>query len=350
MAVTVLLMIGTAKGLFLARRERVGDAWQVSVPHFPMTSVYAVGIDTRGATPRLLAGVESSHFGPSVAVSDDLGTAEYLAATLGDALPASLMPMVLFIVAAGLSLVFGALRIVNVAHGSFYMLGAFVAEAVEIAKRVGADLAMTASWNNGLELTTKDKAFRFHVGGRWQFDTSWFSADSSVQANLLAPIPMFFALGLFATLVRSDLKVPEPLYVGLVLYLLAAIGLKGGAEIHEVGFSTIWMPLLAAALLGALIPCVGYVILRRAGGFSVQDAAAIAGHYGSVSAVTFAVALSGNMSWMKAARYWLAQLLGAGFTRRLVHLRVQDGWLHPVASYAAAVAGDAEPVSIPTGQ
>jgi len=69
----VLLMIGTAKGLFLARRERVGDAWQVSVPHFPMTSVYAVGIDTRGAAPRLHAGVESSHFGPSVAISDDLG-------------------------------------------------------------------------------------------------------------------------------------------------------------------------------------------------------------------------------------------------------------------------------------
>jgi len=66
-------MIGTAKGLFLARREQAGDAWRISVPHFPMTSVYAVGIDTRGATPRLLAGVESSHFGPSVAISDDLG-------------------------------------------------------------------------------------------------------------------------------------------------------------------------------------------------------------------------------------------------------------------------------------
>lgn len=73
MAVTVLLMIGTAKGLFLARRDRVGDAWQLSVPHFPMTGVYAVGIDTRRSTPRLLAGMDSSHFGPSVAVSDDLG-------------------------------------------------------------------------------------------------------------------------------------------------------------------------------------------------------------------------------------------------------------------------------------
>ncbi|GHJ49922.1 glycosyl hydrolase [Catellatospora sp. TT07R-123] len=70
---TVLLLIGTAKGLFLARRDRVGDAWDVSVPQFPMTAVYAVGVDTRRPTPRLLAGIDSSHFGPSVAVSDDLG-------------------------------------------------------------------------------------------------------------------------------------------------------------------------------------------------------------------------------------------------------------------------------------
>ncbi|WP_027343804.1 WD40/YVTN/BNR-like repeat-containing protein [Hamadaea tsunoensis] len=68
----VLLMIGTAKGLFLGTGDETG-AWTLSVPHFPMTSVYAVGVDRRGAAPRLLAGIESSHFGPSVAVSDDLG-------------------------------------------------------------------------------------------------------------------------------------------------------------------------------------------------------------------------------------------------------------------------------------
>jgi len=51
-------------------------------------------------------------------------------------------------------------------------------------KVVGQDLAMSAKWNNGLELATLDKAFRVHVGGRWQFDTSWFSADQAVQTNL----------------------------------------------------------------------------------------------------------------------------------------------------------------------
>jgi len=112
----------------------------------------------------------------------------------------------------------------------------------------------------------------------------------TIEANLLTPMPLFFALGLFATLIRSELKVPEPLYVGLVLYLLAAIGLKGGAEIHTVGLSTIWLPLMASASLGLIIPCIGYVVLRKLGHFSVHDAAAVAGHYGSVSAVTFAVA------------------------------------------------------------
>ena len=50
--------------------------------------------------------------------------------------------------------------------------------------QVGQDLSMAARWNNGLEVATKDKAFRIHVGGRWQLDTSWFSADQAVQQNL----------------------------------------------------------------------------------------------------------------------------------------------------------------------
>jgi photosystem II stability/assembly factor-like uncharacterized protein len=70
---SVLLAIGTGKGLFIARSEDDRRSWELSGPHHPMTGVYGVGIDTRRATPRLLAGVTSSHFGPSVATSDDLG-------------------------------------------------------------------------------------------------------------------------------------------------------------------------------------------------------------------------------------------------------------------------------------
>ena len=70
---TNLLAIGTGKGLFLARSEDDRRTWAVSGPHFPMTGVYAVAIDTRRSPARLLAGVDSSHFGPIVATSDDLG-------------------------------------------------------------------------------------------------------------------------------------------------------------------------------------------------------------------------------------------------------------------------------------
>ncbi|MGF1426826.1 WD40/YVTN/BNR-like repeat-containing protein [Kitasatospora sp. LaBMicrA B282] len=68
----VLLAVGTAKGLFLGRsRDRVG--WDFTGPHFPMNGVYAIGIDTREGRTRLLVGADSSHWGPSVWHSDDLG-------------------------------------------------------------------------------------------------------------------------------------------------------------------------------------------------------------------------------------------------------------------------------------
>lgn len=73
MADNVLLAIGTQKGLWLAISEDSRATWSVTGPHHPMTSVYAVGIDTRRPLPRLLVGATSSHFGPSVAVSDDFG-------------------------------------------------------------------------------------------------------------------------------------------------------------------------------------------------------------------------------------------------------------------------------------
>ena len=69
---TVLLAIGTRKGLWLGTSEDRAN-WEWTGPHYPMTDVFAVGIDTRRSTPRLLAGVRSEHFGPSVATSDDLG-------------------------------------------------------------------------------------------------------------------------------------------------------------------------------------------------------------------------------------------------------------------------------------
>jgi uncharacterized protein len=112
----------------------------------------------------------------------------------------------------------------------------------------------------------------------------------AVRANLLSPAVLFFALGVFAALVKSDLKFPEPLYLGLTIYLLVAIGFKGGVAIAEAGLGKVWLPGLAAMALGALIPLWTYPLLRWGARLRAVDAAAMAAHYGSVSAVTFIAA------------------------------------------------------------
>lgn len=108
-----------------------------------------------------------------------------------------------------------------------------------------------------------------------------------VRANLLSPMVLAFLLGIVATLVRSDLRFPPELYTALSIYLLLAIGLKGGAELARTPFAELWRPALLTLALGSAIPFWSYFILRRLGGFDIANAAALAAHYGSVSAVTF---------------------------------------------------------------
>ena len=117
-----------------------------------------------------------------------------------------------------------------------------------------------------------------------------------LRQNLLSPVVLAFVLGVVAVLVRSDLRLPADLYTVLAVYLLFAIGLKGGAALSVTPFSSLWAPALATLVLGVVIPLFAYAILRRLGRFSVVDAAAIAAHYGSVSAVTFTAAMSALQS------------------------------------------------------
>lgn len=112
----------------------------------------------------------------------------------------------------------------------------------------------------------------------------------ALAANLMTPAVLFFALGLVAALLRSDLKFPEALYVTLTIYLLTALGFKGGVAISKGGVSEVIWPALAAMTLGAAIPLWVYPLLRFGGRLRPVDAAAIAAHYGSVSAVTFITA------------------------------------------------------------
>jgi hypothetical protein len=134
--------------------------------------------------------------------------------------------------------------------------------------------------------------------------------------NLLSPAVLFFALGVAAALLRCDLKFPEALYVTLTIYLLTALGFKGGVAVHEAGFRVVVLPALAAMGLGALIPLWVYPWLRFAGKLKPVDAAAIAAHYGSVSAVTFITAtnyLKGlNVAYENYATAFLAVMESPG--------------------------------------
>ena len=111
--------------------------------------------------------------------------------------------------------------------------------------------------------------------------------------NLLSPMILCFALGLIAALARSDLSVPEAAAKALSLYLLFAIGFKGGAAVADngLGFS-LFSALAAGVLLSVALPFVAFALLRVMTRFSVADAAAVAAHYGSISIVTFVTATS----------------------------------------------------------
>jgi hypothetical protein len=109
------------------------------------------------------------------------------------------------------------------------------------------------------------------------------------MANFLDPAILFFVIGAFAGAVKSNLEIPPPIARFLSLYLLMALGLKGGFALHKSGFTTeIALSLGLAVFLAILIPLIGYQILRAK--LNTFDAAAIAATYGSVSAVTFITA------------------------------------------------------------
>lgn len=109
--------------------------------------------------------------------------------------------------------------------------------------------------------------------------------------NLFNPTLLFFLLGIIATRLKSDLQIPESSSKFISLYLLFAIGFKGGQELAHSEFNNeIVYSLLFGLALSALIPLYTFFILKRK--LTVSDAVAVAASYGSVSAVTFVAAVS----------------------------------------------------------
>ena len=134
--------------------------------------------------------------------------------------------------------------------------------------------------------------------------------DYANISTFMSPVILFFMLGLLAAFLRSDLAIPEALAKGMSLYLMAAIGLKGGVAVAKSGVDgQIAAALFLGLLASLLLPVLAYAALRLVARLDQVNAGAVAAHYGSVSVVTFVTAneiLGGN--GMPVAGYMVAVL------------------------------------------
>jgi hypothetical protein len=175
--------------------------------------------------------------------------------------------------------------------------------------------------------------------------------------NLIDPAILFFIFGVLAGTVRSNLEIPPAISRFLSLYLLMALGLKGGFALSQSGLTaSVGISLAAAVALAIVIPLIGYAVLRRfVSGF---DAAAVAATYGSVSAVTFVTAvqtlenqgvaygghMAAAMALMESPAIILAVVLANSLRRKTASGVV------PQTGGAAAVGGHATPQGASVGK
>lgn len=116
-------------------------------------------------------------------------------------------------------------------------------------------------------------------------------AASLADSLLTAPV-IAFLVALVATLAKFEVRLPESLYPILSTFLLLAIGLKGGKALAAASPGDIWKPLVASLVLGVVTPLVAFTMFKVLNRLDTVNSAALAAHYGSVSAVTFTVLLS----------------------------------------------------------
>jgi len=170
--------------------------------------------------------------------------------------------------------------------------------------------------------------------------------------SLLDPAILFFALGAFAGLVRSNLEMPAAISKFLSIYLLMALGLKGGFALAASGLTpSVLSSLGLAVLLAVVVPLVGYLLLRRV--LSGFNAAAVAATYGSVSAVTFVTAtqylesqsvpyggyMAAAMALMESPAIILAVMLANAQRQRLAATGAAPHTLHTPTVLAMSAPG-----------
>ncbi|MBR9825252.1 MAG: sodium-dependent bicarbonate transport family permease [Alphaproteobacteria bacterium] len=169
--------------------------------------------------------------------------------------------------------------------------------------------------------------------------------------NLLSPPVLFFVLGLVAAFARSDLALPEAISKALSLYLVMAIGFKGGVQLSEGGDGPIVGLLLSGIILSALLPMISFALLRlttRVGGL---DSAAIAAHYGSISIVTFIAAQDAARAMsMEPGGALVAVAAAMEAPAILTGLILANRYAQPTSGGASSVAASETPRSTPYGK
>ena len=116
------------------------------------------------------------------------------------------------------------------------------------------------------------------------------SLDLAIE-NLTSPPVLAFVLGALAVILRSDLRLPDPIHTWISTYLLLAIGLKGGQGLKESELTTLISPAVLTIAFGIAIPTVIFFVTTKLLRLSAPDAGSLAAHYGSVSVVTFTAAM-----------------------------------------------------------
>ena len=134
----------------------------------------------------------------------------------------------------------------------------------------------------------------------------------ALTGNLLSPPILFFMLGLLAAIARSDLSIPDGAAKVMSIYLLLAIGFKGGVAVSQSGISgQLIGALFAGVILSFALPFLAYGLLKVMTRLDNLNAAAVAGHYGSISIVTFVTAASLLESRAIAAEGFLVAVAAA---------------------------------------
>lgn len=127
-------------------------------------------------------------------------------------------------------------------------------------------------------------------------------------ATILSPVVLFFVLGLAAALARSDMSIPEAFAKGIAIYLMMAIGLKGGFEMAKSGLNIEILGVMGAGvLLSFTLPLIAFALMRMTTRLERIDAAAVAAHYGSISIVTFVAATQAvELAGLQSSGYLVA--------------------------------------------